>query len=219
MCSLRLFLVGLQTCQTKRPGAASWKFCSFVPFPSKHVRCIYKQSSWPIMHRTRSKPLFRLIPANPPPGLYRDSSGIREIICLSHAERMWMFAMPFSRLCTNTATLGTRTEVKLTIVISLSATHSTQPWPKVTPVLSQGGSSERLGRVRCSKSPPYSLGIVAPDFNIPSIPSRSPKPRQPSQRSLHRLLGAEFGNVAHFHGVETALLKQSRNYLLHGCPW
>jgi hypothetical protein len=134
------------------------------------VQCIYKQSSWPIMHRTRSKPLFRLIPANPLPGLYCDSPGIREIICLSHAERMWMFAMPFSRLCTNTATLGTRTEVKLTIVISLSATHSTQPWPKITPVLPRRllrkTASRSLFKARslwswyCRRQPQYLLSTV-----------------------------------------------------------
>lgn len=65
----------------------------------------------------------------------------------------------------------------------------------------------------------YSPGIVAFNSSVPSLPSLESKPRQPSRRYLHRLLGAEIGNVTHFHGVGTPLLQQSHNYLLHGSPW
>lgn len=65
----------------------------------------------------------------------------------------------------------------------------------------------------------YSPGIVAFNSSVPSSSSLKSKPRQPSRRYLRRLLGAEIGNVTHFHGVGTPLLEQSHNYLLHGSPW
>ena len=65
----------------------------------------------------------------------------------------------------------------------------------------------------------YSSDVVAFSFSIRSSSSLKPKPRQRSRRYLRRLLGAEIGNVTHFHGVGTPLLQQSHSYLLHGSPW
>jgi hypothetical protein len=65
----------------------------------------------------------------------------------------------------------------------------------------------------------YNSDVVAFNSSIPSLPFLKSKPRHPSRRYVRRLLGAEIGNVTHFHGVGTQLLQQTHNYLLHGSPW
>ena len=67
--------------------------------------------------------------------------------------------MPFSRLCTNTATLGTRTEVEIDDC-HFAFSDPLDPGLFTPVLLQEGGSFERLCRVRM-KLASYSPGNVA----------------------------------------------------------